>query len=350
MDLILNGQAHGDVAARMLDANFDPTYMRPFKGADGRNYVTVNEGGIAKAVLVSNAATLRKDEWITLDQAVIAAAKPRLRAVADVRGAGLVYNIPNGMAKTILQTETQSDVNEAAISMDGLRESQGDRPHYNLSSLPLPIIHKDFSISARQLAASRNGGSPFDTTMAALAGRRVAELVEQFLLGVSPASAYAFAGGTIYGLTNFPNRNTQSLTAPTTSGWTGATFLGQVLSMKQKSQDDYMFGPWMLYTAPNWDRYLDDDYSTLKGDITLRQRVAQIDGILGVRTLDYLTGYAAVLVQMTPDVVRMVIGMEITTVQWDSHGGMQQNFKVMTIMVPQIRADFNSNCGIVHGS
>jgi len=42
--------------------------------------------------------------------------------------------------------------------------------------------------------------------------------------------------------------------------------------------------------------------------------------------------------------------MDMTTVQWDTQGGLQQNFKVMSIMVPQTRADQNGNTGIVHGS
>ncbi len=53
---------------------------------------------------------------------------------------------------------------------------------------------------------------------------------------------------------------------------------------------------------------------------------------------------------MTTDVVREVIGMDVTTVQWETKGGMQLNFKVMAILVPQIRADQNSNTGIVHGT
>ena len=44
------------------------------------------------------------------------------------------------------------------------------------------------------------------------------------------------------------------------------------------------------------------------------------------------------------------LGADITTVQWESHGGMQINFKVMAIMVPQLRADFTGQTGIVHGS
>ena len=57
-----------------------------------------------------------------------------------------------------------------------------------------------------------------------------------------------------------------------------------------------------------------------------------------------------VLVQMTADVCREVVGMDITTVQWESHGGMQLNFKVMCILVPQLRSDFNGTTGIVHGT
>ena len=103
-----------------------------------------------------------------------------------------------------------------------------------------------------------------------------------------------------------------------------------------------------------WDRYLDDDYSTAKGDNTLRERLKAISDITDVRTLDYLdtagTSYIMVLVQMTSEVIREVIGMDITTVQWETRGGMMLNFKVMAILVPQIRADINSRTGIVHGT
>ena len=54
--------------------------------------------------------------------------------------------------------------------------------------------------------------------------------------------------------------------------------------------------------------------------------------------------------QMTSDVARAVIGMDFTTVQWPSKGGMQQNFKVMTIQVPQIRSTFAGRSGIMHAT
>lgn len=350
MDFILNGQGHGDVAATLMQNNFDHNALRPYLSDDGsKSMITVNQNGKHVAVPVANAqATLRKDEWKMLDTAIVKAAKPRLRLVADLRSMGLQYTIPNGMGKTVLETETQGDISGAEISMDGLNRSQQDRPQYELTNLPLPIIHKDFSFSARQIATSRNGGSPLDTSTAELAARRVAETAEQLAIGSLPN--YKYGGGVIYGLTNFPQRNTKAMTNPTASAWTPQKTVQEVLAMKNISQKDYHYGPWKLYVSPDWDEYLDDDYSAQKGDNTLRERIAMIDGINGVQTLDYLTGYQMVLVQMTSDVVREVIGMDITTIQWPSNGGLQMNYKVMGILVPQLRADQNGNCGLVHGT
>lgn len=356
MDYILNGQAHGSVAAQLMASNMDPRILRPWLGRDGRTYIdgplTVNEKGELKSKpIVANTASavMRKDDWVYMDAAIMKAAKPRLRFVADLRSnPSTQFTIPNGMSKTSLEHEAQSDISEATISMDGLRKSQSDRPVFDLRNLPLPIIHKDFEFPIRQLMASRNGGSPLDTTTGELAGRRVAELVEQLALGI--ASSYAYGGGTIYGVTNYPSRMTKSMTLPTAGGWTPKTTLTEVLQMKAQSQAQYHYGPWMVYTSPNWDTYLDGDYSEAKGDNTLRKRIKDIDGIQDVRTLDYLTGYTLILVQMTSDVIREVVGMDFTTVQWESQGGMQVNFKVMCIMVPQLRADYNGNTGVVHGT
>jgi uncharacterized linocin/CFP29 family protein len=352
-DYILNGQAVGGVASALLASGFDVGALRPYRGLDGQSYITRNNAsGKPEAVPVMNAnATLLRLEWQLLDEVVVRAALPRLRAVADIRGRGLQFTIPNGMAKTVLQTQAQSAMTAATMSMDGLAESAGDRPVYDLTNLPLPIIHKDFSFSARQIAVSRNGSMPLDLSVAESAARRVAEGAEQLLLGV--AGSYAYGGGTVYGFTNFPSRITKALTDPTDSTWTPRTLVQEVLSMRQLSQAALHYGPWIMYTSLAWDQYLDEDLNTSSANasnITLRDRLRRIEGIEDIVTLDYLNGYDALLVQLTSDVVREVVGMDITTVQWETKGGMELNFKVMAILVPQVRADFNGNTGIVHGS
>jgi uncharacterized linocin/CFP29 family protein len=299
--------------------------------------------------MVANApATLRKDEWIQMDNAVIQIAKNRLKFVADVRRRGLQYTIPNGMGKTVLQSQNVSDISGANISMDGLKQGENDRQHFDIENLPLPIIHKDWFMSTRELATSRNSGSPLDTAMAEGAGRAVAEEVEKLFLGLSPT--YTYGGGTIYGLLNTPHRITKVLTNPTAGGWKPKTLVTEVLQMKELSQQAFHYGPWALYASPAWDVYLDSDYSDDKGDNTLRERLGKLTGVEGVTTLDFLTGYQMILCQMSSENIRAVVGMEIMNLQWDTNGGLQKNFKTMCIIVPQFRADQNDNTGIVHGA
>lgn len=359
LDYILNGTAHGSAASRLMASNGDVGVFRPWIGEDGRQYLTVNrfnpkKGKMERVNVVTNAgATMRYDEWRALDTAVLKAARGRLRFVADLRAAGLQFTIPNGLAKTVLSTEASTDPGSATVSMDGLRKGENDRQEYAMTNLPLPLIHSDFSFSARQIMVSRESGTPIDTSSAEAAARRVAEIAEQMALGNWGGGNYAFGGGIIYGATTFPNRLTFSIKNPTTTGWTPAKTLSDVLAMKQASISALHFGPWMLYASTNWDQYLDNDYILTGGNVatqTLRERLKSIDGIQDVRALDFLPGYQLLLVQQSSDVIREVVGLDFTTVQWPEEGGLKMNYKVMAILVPQLRADTNGNTGIVHGS
>lgn len=345
----MTGATSGDVVQRLIATNGDARVLRPWRHTDGRSYIEQTRNGKPVPVPVTNnPATLMYQDWLAIDEAVVKSALPRLRAVADLRSRGLQYSMPNGMGKTSLMTQTQSYITPATVSMDGLRESEGDRPVFANTQIPLPIIHKDFNFSARQIMASRNGGAPLDTSMAELAARRVAEQAEQMLLGT--ATSYTYGAGTIYGYTSFPSRITFAQTSPTHSSWLATGTVAEVLGMRLQSQLAYHYGPWILYNSPSWDKYLDEDYKATYNATTLRDRLKMIDGIQDVRTLDFLTGYVMLLVQMTSDTVREIVGLDITTVQWESHGGMQINFKVLCILVPDVRADYNGNCGIVHGT
>lgn len=349
-DFIINGTGEGPMAARLMEADFDYGVLRPYIGEDGKGYVTRNVQGKSIAVPTKN-ALLRYDEWKQFDEAVLKAARPRLRLVNDLRAAGLTYTIPNGMGKTVFVTEDMSDPGNAVISMDGLRRAANDRPKYGITNLPLPIIRSDFSISLRQLQTSRNGNTPLDTSMAEAMARRCAEEAERLALGTSTEwpSTEAYGGGYIYGLTTHPNINTVTITAPNTSGWTGTTLLEDLLEMKQAAMDDYHYGPFALYFSPGWDRYLGQDFKT-NSDKSVLQRISEISDITTIRTLDYLTNYKILLVQLTSDTVREVVGLDFTTVQWEEQGGMLLNFAVMAILVPQVRADQNGKSGIVYGS
>lgn len=383
-DFILNRIGHGPVGQRLQETRFDAGALRPYWNEDGIPCVTVNLGNgpeemsierfrreTGVSLPVHNATTLRKEDYIEFDRAVLRESRKRLRAWADL-SASSTFSV-NGMAKSILEHETMSDPGEAVVDMDGLTDGRTDSPLFQLEGLPLPITHSDFFFSERQLAMSRNSGAGLDTLMAEAAARRVAETIEKTVIGVETGLAYGGTGryGTgqtysrtsqVYGYTNFPTRNTMTgLTTPT--GSNPQDTVDDVLTMRDTLYNDNFFGPFMIYHSTDWDRYLDNDYLFTNGagyaatpTQTLRQRLRQIEGVADVRRLDFMTPtllgstFNLIMIQMTSDVARAVNGMGISTVQWDSQGGLRRNFKVMAIHVPQLRATYAGNCGILHAT
>lgn len=344
----------GDSADRLMRNGWDINVLRPWVGHDGNHYITKmvqnRQSGLWEPkVFVTNApATLTKDAWILFDTAIIRAVRDRLRAFADIRGAGLTYTIPNGMAHTVLQYQTMGDITDATISMDPIRRGESDRPEADLANLPLPVIHKDFDFSARDISVSTMGRMPLDTTTAELAARKVAEGVEKLTVGTW--GSFSYGGGTIWGYTNFPQRATKT-DMPVPDGTNGPAVLNALLALRQMLINNKHRGPYVLYVNSQWSTVLDSDFSATKGDMTLRQRILGISDITDVRTLDYLPAskWDVVLVEMSSETVRAVVGMEVQTIQWESMGGLMKHFKVMCIQVPQLRPDTNSNSGVAHG-
>jgi uncharacterized linocin/CFP29 family protein len=314
--------------------------------------MTVNRGGQEQVVRANAQATLTKEAWLQLDTAILKVARNRLRAVADLRGAGLTFTIPNGMGTSVLQYQRMNDTGNAIISMDPIRTASDFRPIFDSIYLPLPFIHSDFQLGARELAISRQSGAPLDTTKGEMAGRRVAEETEKLTLG--RLDTYAYGGGTIYGMTNFTSRLTATITAPDATGWTPAIHLNEMLDCRQTLQDGKHYGPYRVYYSSAWDKYLDNDFSSAYPNKSLRQRINEVDGFEQARTLDYLdivgSTYNVLIVEMDTGTIRLVIAMDVTTLEWEEMGGLQKNYKVMCIIIPQLRADMDGNTGILHAS
>lgn len=370
IDLIYKGQGQGDVAAHLLDngARMDSGKMRPYlKFNEGTGqwgaYITVFKGGDAKnpknyqAVPIQvNTNTLRRDEWKMLDEAVLGIAETRLNGVNDLIGKGLTYQLGNAMGTTVLEWHDTGDAMEADLTMDGVTRSKGDRVTFQHNYLPIPIIHVDYEINARVLAASRNLGNSLDTLSAERAARKVADKLEAMLFtNVTYAwgEADSRSRNSIYSYINFPDRLTQTITAWDASAKIGKDIVDDVLTAKQKSINANFSGPWTLYIPTAYETVLDGDYvgsspDTSATNRTVRERILSITGISDVKVVDTLPANNCVLVQMTSDVVRLVQGMGIQNVQWQTEGQFINKYKVMTIQVPQIRSDRNGKTGIVH--
>lgn len=340
--------AHGTFAQKLLDNDMNANMLRPWKEDDperadcGQAFITNADG--KSRTLVGN-ATLRKDEWKYIDDEVLEAARERHVGIADLERFGLTKNLGNGMAMTVFQWEDLAEFLSAEVTMDGLTPAKNDRPNYEVKYIPLPIVHADFQINARVLAASRKTGTPIDTTTAEEAGVVVSEKLEDMLF---TDITYAFGGGTIRSYINASGRNTGSLVGNwDASGITGADILNDVRAMKQSSINARHYGSWILYIPTAYETVLDDNFTT-NYPITIRQRILEIEGIKEIKVVDRLTANNVLLVELRKQTVRLLKGLAITPLEWSTEGGLALNYKVMTIQIPQIRADQSGKSGVTH--
>lgn len=327
--------------------------MRPFLGDDGQAYILVHTGGSKddpknyRPELVAN-ATLRYDEWRTLDEAVIRVADQRLIGFEDLRRNGLVYNLGNAMGTTVLTWEKMSDAFSASISIDPVRRGKNDRLDFSTAHTPIPVIHEDYHLSERVLMESRSRGNGLDTLSAERAARAVSVKLEDMLFG--SAASFTYGGGTIHSYLSHPDINLVALGDPwDDSAASPEEILADVINMKQALINDRYYGPYMLYVPTAYETVLDQDYKTTGAGMsqTIRQRILQIANIQGVTVVDRLPADTVLMVCMQRDVVDLIDGMPIQNVQWDSEGGFVHNYKVMAIQIPRVKSDYDGRSGIV---
>jgi len=363
VDLIGIGGYTGEVAnAFANNGRMDIYQMKPYWDYDKSDkkwkpFISVFKGGDASKIenymkIQVNEATLRRDEWKLLDEAVMRVARERLVGINDLVSRGLTYTLGNAMGTTILEWHDVGDSMEAVMTMDGVTRGKGDRLTFQYNYIPIPIIHVDYEINARVLAASRNMGNPLDTISAEHAARRVAEHLEDMLF---TDTTYSYGEkdsrtrNTIYSYVNFPDRNEVKLTENwDASGKTGAEIIADVLLMKQASINKYHFGPWVLYIPTAYETVLDDDYDSTTPGTTIRERIMKISGIEKITVIDRLAANNVLLVEMKSDTVRLIQGIPLQNVEWQTEGKFITKYKVLTIQVPQIRSDRDRRCGIVH--
>jgi uncharacterized linocin/CFP29 family protein len=315
--------------------------------ASERMLRALTEGRMLSAAELRTLDTLRRDEWVHLDEALIEEGLIRLRGVQDLVDAGNVITVPNAMGKTIVEYERVGDMTDAVVSLDPAARSDLDRPEFDLARVPLPVTHKDFDLSIRTLAASRERGEPLDTTSARFAGRKVAERLEGLLFNGYPGT---FGGASLYGYVTHPDRNDSAFGAG--GSWsagakTGAQILADVLAAIDVLQADKFYGPYVVYTSANTSTKLEEDFKS-ESDKTIRQRVLEVEGVSAIKVVDQLGADNVVIVQLTRDVAAWVMGEPTQTVQWDIYGGMKIAFKAFAIQVPLIRSDADGRSGVFH--
>ncbi len=288
-------------------------------------------------------ALLRHEEWLEIDRAVIDTARMRLNGIADLRQYGLVQ--PLGGLGTILSAYEQlGDMTDANVDMSGVTPGEEDRVDYAQISVPVPIIHKDFRLNIRQLEASRRLGDGLDTTQAQVATRKVVEKLENLLFN---GSTLVVNGNAIYGYTTHPARN---IYAAAGDFGTISNILPTVNGMVAAAESDFFYGPFGLYVAGPQYAEMRAVYTDGSGQSAMARCLESIPSLRFIKPADALAAGSLTLVQLTRDVVDLAVAQDIVPVEWETMGGLVQNFKALCAMVPRVKDEASDHCGIVHAT
>lgn len=334
----LSGTWAGQQLARYSSEHgFSPQVLRPCMDA-GPSELRAN-------------ALLTRDSWEDFDRRALEEAQQRLVVYNRLVSAGLTREITNAMGRTVITWQKIDDMNPAEFSMHPEARTTNERLEYTEVSLPNPITHKDFDLDIRSIRAHQDRGEPLDDTHVRDAGRVVGEALENLVLFGGASAATTFGGNTLYGLTTHPDRNTLGFGG--SEAWDAGTKTGEeivtdVLSMIEAARADRHYGPFLLIVAGNYSTDLQEDFKA-NSDLTIEQRVRQINGIQDLVYADFLSD-AVLLVQLSSSVVQIADGEGIQTVQWESPSGFTSMFKVMAIQVPIVKSTAALRSGIVHMS
>lgn len=304
-------------------------------------------------------APLQDRAQVLLDQAVVEVGQQRLTFIADLISEGLVYNLPDPLSVTQLEYYKSNKVGAAQRTMTPSARGENKLPIVLPDRLPIYLTTDKFELDIRTLKMSQRLGTPLDTAIVKQCTRAVNEAIED--AGINGATTLdgqdlKVSGYSAPGLLNAPSANT---TSPTAAHWALATrdgdeIVNDVLEMIAANQADKKYGPYNLYVPTAVGNMLQADYSDVKGDNTIQERIEKIQaGGRGVRirVVDFMPATKVALVQMTSDVVEVVLGQTPTVVPWTSLDGFTIHNLVMAIVVPRIRScDYNGDSGICIGT
>lgn len=266
-----------EVKEKLVSVGYDVGLLRPWLDTHGRSVVTVSVGnGRLETIPSTIEALLSKEQFMELDRSVLTGFREVTPVISFLKSQKAQLRFDEKKAVQALYSQTLEEV-ERAANPHVKELVDSTLVNYPIVGIPLPITHQDFK----------------DIDSGADAGKTVGNAVERALIS------------------DILNRAEQC-------------DFDQIIQVIDLAYSKKFYGPFLLLAPQDYDTepVLRDDQ---KSSITLVNTDLVND---------------LVLVQYTPDVLRLVVGMDLTAVQWEDH------FKVLCIITQQIRADFYKNVGI----
>jgi hypothetical protein len=302
-------------------------------------------------------APLPEKAQVLIDRAVVEVGLQRLSLGAYLLAQpGLQFTLNDPLSVTQLEWYTRSRTGAAQRTMRPDSRTENKLPVMLPYRLPIYLTLDGFQLDIRTLKVSQRVGMPLDVTEAGACTRSVNEGIEDALINGATTldgQALADAGYTAPGILNATNANVQTLTAAAWStGPVGSTVFTETESMIGKLQTDLKYGPYVMVVPTAVGNALDSDYNATNNaqGLTIRERLMKIPSIKDIIVADMMPATKVALIQMTPDVIQMVVGQAPTVIPWTSLEGFTFFNLVMAIMVPWVKSDASGNSGICIGT
>lgn len=307
------------------------------------------------------ASPLPEDAQRLIDDAVVRVGRQNLVLVNDLLAAGLTRPLPNWLGVMELGYDRTNDAGQAMRTMD--LDVRGERFVLARDRRVIPIYatHDDFSFGARELAAAERVGQPLDTSHVEQATRNVNLAIEDQAINgweLADGTQAKVNGNSAPGLLTAP-ANTYQYTG-SNKAWnhaskTGLEILTDVLAMVDLAKADGYFGPFNFYMPTAYWSTLFRRYSdgTTTFDTSIMEQIERITAggrAINFREVPQLPANRTALVQMTSNVIDVIVGQTPAEVSWTSGNGWRRFFVVVACMITRIKEDYDGKSGIVVGN
>lgn len=305
-------------------------------------------------------APLPEDAQRIVDDAVMRVGRQRLVIVNDLIEAGLTRPLDNWMSVLEIATDKVGEAGYAQRTMD--LDVRGERQVIPRSRLVVPVFatHDDFSFGIRELLASERVQQPLDDSHVEQATRNVNVAIEDQAINgwTDGAAVVKVHGNAAPGLLSSP-ANTYVYTGAN-KAWdhaskTGAEIVTDVFAMIALAKADNFYGPFNLYVPTAYYNALNKNYvdGTTTFDQTILERLEKIQAggrAIRIREADLMPANRTALVQMTSDVIDVVVGQQPVPLSWTSNNGLRRFFLVLACLITRVKTDYNGGAGIVIGN
>jgi hypothetical protein len=331
--------------------------LRPF-AEDGKTYV-INKFGEQIETQAQNDTVLPIDAWKKLDEDIASVIRTDINVFEDIKAVGTVGlgSMEEALGTFLYINQMSSDSGKASLSMTGKKVINNDQPVFSQEALPLPMINADFRMDVRSMYASANGaygnGSNvrIDTSEAQNEARQVSEKLED--LAILGGGDFSYAGHSIYGMTNAPNR-VQTTYAKEWSDST-KTFDECVADVRAWINLHFIQGTGgmkslMLYIPSAWNVALSITRGTNSGISLKNFLLATFPELIDIKPVFRMTVNSVCLLEMRPRTVKVINGFAPTPISWMTPDGLEYNWKLLTLQIPKFYSDYNDVMGLVHAT